>query len=786
MSIRKLPKFFAIAFFIATFLGCERDYDGYYDVPSNLEGPLYEQLAANDDFSAFKEAIDKVPELPRIINTSGLYTIFAPTNEAWSAWLKKHNYSSTNDVPAQQLKEVVENHILFAMWYEYDFNRLISDEDYYKSDKTTFEVRSIPALEEVISTPGSLTDDIGSATEGDPVKVFHDYRQIGVYTSKFLEKQSLKADYQRIYGAEPSDINFGEAQVVTDDISAKNGVIYGINKVVEPLHLASTYLRNNPRTSTYYDFMEKFIELDYSEEYSEQYGNGEEVYTIKFNFPGASNYTGTTNLWGTPKNTWTAALNFANENHEMSVLAPSNEVIEAFAKEKYIPEFATADDMPILAQYYMIRGSMKRSGLIWPSDEFAHITTIGDTLNVGDVLSDPTATIQPTSNGIVYVGGFRPPKYLRTVGALSLMDWDYEWTARAVQQVLPEEEKTASSAGLRLIDLMSAKSDAADGKFTYLTPSNEAWTNYGFTSPVFKFEKPDGSIMNNLTSSKLWMIIKSHLLLGALDQTALMNGTLPNGYYPTASRLYIKYKNGKFFGYNRDVSKVDTYEPNLVSVIGEDTHVEDNGIVTGVDGIIDMHIASDNSFFNLTENKKAMSDLSYKPFMDKCNAVFLFQDGEIDFKDDFKVQNLTVFALTSEAISEYDDVIAGYYSALANKSEVDSLEWTNAAWRNTLKGHFVWNPNDPYKRIFIDNETYAGGEMYPTEGVTFFQNTPVTVAYEGGKAMLKRNGVSVTVPLGIKEDGTSLATENTKAVNEQCLNAVVHLVDKVLPLPGLE
>lgn len=783
MNLKLIGKYSVIIVLLA-FAACEKDYDGYYDEPANLEGPIYEQLKANENFSSYVSALEKVPELPVIINKSGLYTVFAPTNEAWTQYLQGNGYSSTDDIPPPKLQELVENHILFGMWFRYDFDRFISEVETTGNDETSFEVRSRPELTSVTASEGSLDDDIGSAPEGSDVKVFHDFRQSKVYTSKHLDKLDVRSDYHIVYGKDAGDFNFGDANVSMEKISAKNGVIHGIDKVVSPVNLVSTYMSNKDNVSLFYQLVENFMELDYSEEYSEQYAS--DVYTLQFVYPTGTNFTNTSNLWGTSRSTWGGDFRYATENREISVFLPTNELLTAFLTEKYIPGFAGIDDIPQLGKFYILGGSTYRNKALWPGDINDKLTMTGDSLYEDVVLANPNTEIEILSNGIAYVGDFIASRKLTSVLALTLLDKNYEWTGHALLNILPEEEGTTTNYGISMMDILSAKSEAFDGKYTFLTPSNVAWEHYGFTWEDFKSVKPVGSIMSNLNSPKLWTILKSHALMGEYSTMELEAGTLADGYYLTASRLYQKYKNGKFLGYNRNVNKVESYIPSLVSVIPETGNQELNGTVVGVDGLLDLHINRDNSFFNLTENKKAESDLSYKPFIDKCNEVHFFEDGEVDYKDDFKVQNLTVFILTGEAISEYDLVISNHYSALNDKANIDSLEWCNSAWRNTIKGHFVWNATNTYQRIFIDTDNYVGGIKYHTEGNTFYNNSKLNITYESGKAFISREGVATKVGIGVTQGGTPLDTENTSAINEQCMNAVVHIVDKVLPLPGLE
>src|SRR3989304_1409557 len=98
--------------------GCKEDFNGYYDPPEGLTGPIYEQIASEPEFSEFAKAIDKLPLLKRAINTSGLYTVFAPTNEAMQVYLQSQGKTSVDDYDMSieddslAIDKLVNGHIL--------------------------------------------------------------------------------------------------------------------------------------------------------------------------------------------------------------------------------------------------------------------------------------------------------------------------------------------------------------------------------------------------------------------------------------------------------------------------------------------------------------------------------------------------------------------------------------------------------------------------------------------------------------------------------------------------
>lgn len=65
----------------------------------------------NPNLTSLVAALDKAG-LTATLNASGSYTVFAPTNTAFSAFLSAKGYANLNAVPAAALKELLLNHVL--------------------------------------------------------------------------------------------------------------------------------------------------------------------------------------------------------------------------------------------------------------------------------------------------------------------------------------------------------------------------------------------------------------------------------------------------------------------------------------------------------------------------------------------------------------------------------------------------------------------------------------------------------------------------------------------------
>ena len=97
-----------------------------YDRPEWLVGKLYTQLLDQPDLSTFAKCIE-LTGYDTIIDVSGSYTIFAPSNEAFETWLGNNpNYNSVEDIPIPELTRLVKYHILQDPWSSDQLRTLVA------------------------------------------------------------------------------------------------------------------------------------------------------------------------------------------------------------------------------------------------------------------------------------------------------------------------------------------------------------------------------------------------------------------------------------------------------------------------------------------------------------------------------------------------------------------------------------------------------------------------------------------------------------------------------------
>jgi len=104
------------ALLLSLLVGCE-DFTGQaiYQRPDWLPGKLYTTLLAQEDVMLFTECMQKTG-LDTIMDVSGSWSIFAPTDEAMKNYLSENHYTSISDIPVKELERITKFHIIQDAW----------------------------------------------------------------------------------------------------------------------------------------------------------------------------------------------------------------------------------------------------------------------------------------------------------------------------------------------------------------------------------------------------------------------------------------------------------------------------------------------------------------------------------------------------------------------------------------------------------------------------------------------------------------------------------------------
>ncbi|MGF7231747.1 fasciclin domain-containing protein [Arachidicoccus sp.] len=193
-----------VVLLVISVTGCQKSFEKYYHDTGSASVYLYDKLKQDTNFTIFAEGLDRVG-LAKYINNGGLYTVFAPTNNAFKKYFADKGYTSIENVPLDTLFKVLNFHVTNNLWYYYTLQQR-----YVQYHQTLFLTRGNKFLNIDVTSPDTLK------VNGIPVI------------------KSLR------------------------DISADNAVIQGIGTVLEPMDNLEVLLSSDPyfSQSTFYKLMQ--------------------------------------------------------------------------------------------------------------------------------------------------------------------------------------------------------------------------------------------------------------------------------------------------------------------------------------------------------------------------------------------------------------------------------------------------------------------------------------------------------------------------------------------------
>ena len=550
-----------------SFVRCSNEKDTYFDRPGWLEPPIYQVLEKQGKFTNYLKCVDKTL-YAGTLKASGIYTVFAPNDEAFKKYLSAKGFASVADIPDTLANQIVSYSIVYN---NYSFDHLTDvlsggwDTLTSIKKKTTYYEM---VHQENYQNKNIWVWDAPSGTSfalGD-----QNYKYIPLYLTKSFGKARNTAqaadDYNNFYPTPYTGNNVQSASIVQKDLRAENGVVHEIDQVLEPLPNIEKLL-NDPNYSLFKSLLNKqgstgepyFISYFYNKQLSDLISkalpakNITDVY-MKY-------YSGlAVNL-----NSERYGANMKEaEQGGITVFAPSNAAVTKFYDEKlsaYYPGgLQTAlQTMPKDILAYFINAQVANE-LVWPNDYKGSTNAIGDFLNglgsTGPVFDKANyIKMTPASNGLLYGSdNYVRSRYFETVFTEILLNPNYSLLNNAFITFFNESLKE---------ELLKCELNGnTQENYTVLLPSNDQLIADGFSwvwiTNKFGFANSNANTTTNFdVNLRMQRLVKSHIFKRIKNND--INSAITNfntdpafatayGGYSYAVNDYgdvIRYKNGK-------------------------------------------------------------------------------------------------------------------------------------------------------------------------------------------------------------------------------------------------
>jgi uncharacterized surface protein with fasciclin (FAS1) repeats len=241
-----------------------------YQHPEWLEGKLYTQIASDPDLSSFAQCLVDVG-YDSIIDKSGTYTAFAPTNEAFDAYLSENSYSSIEDIPFEDKSKLVKFNLLQMPWSMEQLQGLSAEgwinEDDLSNDKPyAFKRETLLKNDnksyhvDVAKYGGRFYETIVPEAQSNETRIVYanSRKYAPMFFDSYLSAAKLKGDDYSFYfdrSYEPGSFYFAGGKVVGDEIYAENGFAYKVDKVITPLLSAEELMEAGNGSDSYSNFL---------------------------------------------------------------------------------------------------------------------------------------------------------------------------------------------------------------------------------------------------------------------------------------------------------------------------------------------------------------------------------------------------------------------------------------------------------------------------------------------------------------------------------------------------
>ena len=511
-----------------SFIQCNDTKDDYFKRPEWLASSIYEVLKSEGHFKLYLQCVDKT-KYSNVLKGAGLYTVFAPNDDAFTLWLQDKSFASVNEIPDETVENIVAYSIVYSKW---PFSRLAYRLEsgqygtYPEALKRQTVHYSLPYQDDEYNGNWVFDETVRgsisySSSDYQLNLLQQNYKYLPIYTNDYFSLKHLSSeDYNTFYpDAEFTGSNVQDGTILYADILAENGIIHEVSRVNEPLKNIEQLLKTNPLCNSYYSllnhktalggyaFKEYVNSFDISNKLLETFQktlpleNISDLY-IK-TFPRNMGFSPVVeNIWGES----------GSKDTEISgntLFVPENSALNQYINDKILKYYTSIDDVPATVIYTLINTHMANA-LIWPSYYAESFNSTGEYINgVGRTGNDfknagVTGNLM-ASNGFIYqINHVIKSRYFETVYSEIYLNPTRTLVNTAYSTILREELMRSPLNGY------------ISERWSLLNISDEllADDGFGYDNLNVAFTHSESGNISNGLNTRLQRLIRSHIFPG--------------------------------------------------------------------------------------------------------------------------------------------------------------------------------------------------------------------------------------------------------------------------------
>lgn len=383
--------FWMVTLIVAHLCSCAPKMEEYYEVPDWLKGNAWEVLEAEGNCTLFMEAVE-VAGYKDLIQGRGIITVLAPTDEAFSDYLKDLGVGSAEDLPLIELQELIGYHLVY---YAFDQDRFFN---YRPEGISTQESTGDAGLYYKFRTKSSprsdiRTDQTAPVNQTPPArKIYHKERFLPVLSSALFKSKGIDASDNyayffpgRAFPSEDRGFRFLNAGVREYAIVADNGYVYIIDEVLDPAGSVHQTIAESEDYRFFLDQYDRFSEFRFSDQLTQNYGAGDSLFLFYHQgLPKIASMWSYNGEGVLPDYADMATLSRLSNN----VFAPNNAALDGFFIDFWGDYYSSMHEVPFVAMRYLLENHVFEGDLVFPEEiEMGKIRT-----RYGDVIRFDTGS----------------------------------------------------------------------------------------------------------------------------------------------------------------------------------------------------------------------------------------------------------------------------------------------------------------------------------------------------------------------------------------------------------
>lgn len=376
--MKKSMRFAFLILLVVSFLNACTDNEEYYNRPSWLEPPIYEVLQQKGNFTKYLQCVDSTL-YSSVLKGAGLYTVFAPNDSAFDAFLAKYGYSSVSAIPFTEIEKIVAYSICNS-------TTIFDSIGVNRNFKYKTQYYALPYKDSEFNDEWVVNQTMANGW----TTAFNNYKFLPSFTNVFFNSSNppMTAEDYNIFNPNVTFTgrNIQAGEVLHADIRAENGIIHEVSSVSLPLENIADVLER-PENNLFKSLVDAkdvygdYLFRTYLEVTSpttlkalQKIMPKEDINRIFIKF-----YTGLSyslNL----ENVMDESNTYTPEKSGYTLVLPSSEALTDYLNTRVLKYYPNVQSLPAEIIQTLINAHMIPS-LVWPANYSLSLNGNGDYLN---------------------------------------------------------------------------------------------------------------------------------------------------------------------------------------------------------------------------------------------------------------------------------------------------------------------------------------------------------------------------------------------------------------------